>query len=242
MVVAGHVVPLSFFMPDHHHAILSRLEETVWLVWPPVVKLLWKNMFSFHAWVLGCWSQVIKIRLQLQQHGCLDKWESFWWEKDFFSKLRLQFPRPTEDGANVTPRGKQTLRKPTNKMLQFVLKQDNRKQTKTLIFQCFHGNVHKTWGTAHPSKGVPLFWKITHYISSLSPGSGFWHASASRRITAFTCFNSWSLPAGALYVWECVIASEKQMQRRVCRTGAASHAEMCHEGDTSSQRLVIVKP
>lgn len=132
--------------------------------------------------------------------------------------------------------------KPTNKMLQFVLKQDNRKQTKTLIFQCIHDNVHKTWGTAHPSKGVPLFWKITHYISSLSPVSDFWHASASRRITAFTCFNSWSLPAGALYVWECVIASEKQMQRRVCRTGAASHAEMCHEGDTSSQRLVIVKP
>lgn len=108
VIVAGHVVPLSSFMPDHHHAILSRLEETVWLVWPPVVKLLLKNMFSFHAWVLGCWSQVIKIRLQLQQHSCLDKWESFWWEKDFFSKLMLQFPWPTEDGANMTPRGKQT--------------------------------------------------------------------------------------------------------------------------------------
>lgn len=160
----------------------------------------------------------------------------------FKAQLGLQFPWPTEGGATVTPRGKQTLRKPTNKMLQFVLKQGNRKQTKTFIFQCSHDNVHKTWGTALPSEGVPLFWKITHYISSLSPVSDFWHASASRRIAAFTCFNSWSLPAGALYVWECVIASEKQMQRRVCRTGAAALAEMCHEGDTSSQRLVIVKP
>lgn len=83
--------------------------------------------------------------------------------------------------------------------------------------QCSLKNWKKSRGRAHPSVGVPLLWKITHDISSLSPGSDFWHAPASRRITAFTCSNSWSLPAGAQYVWECVIASEKQMRQRLCR-------------------------
>lgn len=52
VIVAGYVVPLAPLMPDHHHAVLSRLEETVRLVWPPVVKLLWENMFSFHVCML----------------------------------------------------------------------------------------------------------------------------------------------------------------------------------------------
>lgn len=87
VIVAGHVVPLPSFMPDHHHAILSWLEETVWLVWPPVVELLWKNTLSFHVWMLRCWSYIIKIRLQLQEHSCPDEWVRFWFLNYYFSKL-----------------------------------------------------------------------------------------------------------------------------------------------------------
>lgn len=41
VVVAGHVVPLPSFMPDHYHTVLSRLEKAVWLIGPPVVILHW---------------------------------------------------------------------------------------------------------------------------------------------------------------------------------------------------------
>lgn len=43
MVVAGHVIPLAVLVPDHHHTVLSRLEETVWLVGTPVLILLQTN-------------------------------------------------------------------------------------------------------------------------------------------------------------------------------------------------------
>lgn len=39
VVVAGYIVPLSSLVPDHHHTVLSRLEETVWLVGTPVLIL-----------------------------------------------------------------------------------------------------------------------------------------------------------------------------------------------------------
>lgn len=40
VVIAGHVVPLSLLVPDHHHAVLSADEEVVRLVGAPVLKLL----------------------------------------------------------------------------------------------------------------------------------------------------------------------------------------------------------
>lgn len=39
VVVTGYIVPLSSLMPDHHYTVLSRLEEAVGLVGPPVVIL-----------------------------------------------------------------------------------------------------------------------------------------------------------------------------------------------------------
>lgn len=39
VVVAGYIIPLSSLVPDHHHTVLSRLEETVWLVGTPVLIL-----------------------------------------------------------------------------------------------------------------------------------------------------------------------------------------------------------
>lgn len=39
MVVAGHVIPLPPFMPNHHYTVLPRLEKAVRLVGPPVVIL-----------------------------------------------------------------------------------------------------------------------------------------------------------------------------------------------------------
>lgn len=46
VIVAGHVVPLPSLVPDHHHAVLSGLEEAVGLVRPPEVVLLSEHTFS----------------------------------------------------------------------------------------------------------------------------------------------------------------------------------------------------
>lgn len=46
VIVAGHIVPLPPLMPDHHHTVLSRLEEAVRLVRPPVIILLPEHVFS----------------------------------------------------------------------------------------------------------------------------------------------------------------------------------------------------
>lgn len=40
VIITGHIVPLAVLVPDHHHTVLSRLEETVWLVGTPVLILL----------------------------------------------------------------------------------------------------------------------------------------------------------------------------------------------------------
>lgn len=43
VVVAGHVVPLAVLVPDHHHAVFSRVEVVIRLVRPPVLILLRKK-------------------------------------------------------------------------------------------------------------------------------------------------------------------------------------------------------
>lgn len=43
-VIAGDVIPLSLFMPDHHHAVLSSSEEVVRLPGAPFLKLLWAGV------------------------------------------------------------------------------------------------------------------------------------------------------------------------------------------------------
>lgn len=40
VIVAGDVVPFALLMPDHHNAVLTRREEVIGLVGPPVLKLL----------------------------------------------------------------------------------------------------------------------------------------------------------------------------------------------------------
>lgn len=40
VVVAGDVVPFALLVPDHHNAVLTRGEEVIGLVGPPVLKLL----------------------------------------------------------------------------------------------------------------------------------------------------------------------------------------------------------
>lgn len=123
VIVAGHVVPLPSFMPDHHHAILSWLEETVGLVWPPVVELLWKNTLSFHVWVLRCWSNIIK-----NQATAAGTQLSWWMSEALILKLllfkahhRLHFTEKTEGGATETPRGKQTAGNPLTRCFSLHL-------------------------------------------------------------------------------------------------------------------------
>ncbi len=52
VIVAGHVVPLSALMPNHHHAVLSGLEEAVRLVRPPEVILLSEYTFSLFYYIV----------------------------------------------------------------------------------------------------------------------------------------------------------------------------------------------
>lgn len=40
VVVTWDIVPLAIFMPDHYHTVLSRREETIWLIGSPVLILL----------------------------------------------------------------------------------------------------------------------------------------------------------------------------------------------------------
>lgn len=40
MIVAGNIVPFALLVPDHHNAVLTRREEVIRLVGPPVLKLL----------------------------------------------------------------------------------------------------------------------------------------------------------------------------------------------------------
>jgi len=40
VIVAGNIVPFALLMPDHHNAVLTRREEVIRLVGPPVLKLL----------------------------------------------------------------------------------------------------------------------------------------------------------------------------------------------------------
>lgn len=40
VIVTWDIVPLAVFMPNHHHTILTRSEEAVGLVGPPVFILL----------------------------------------------------------------------------------------------------------------------------------------------------------------------------------------------------------
>lgn len=43
VIVAGDIVPFALLVPDHHNAVLTRREEVVGLVGPPVLKLLPKK-------------------------------------------------------------------------------------------------------------------------------------------------------------------------------------------------------
>lgn len=45
VVVAGNIIPLAVLVPDHYYTVFPWREETVWLVWSPVLILLQgKNM------------------------------------------------------------------------------------------------------------------------------------------------------------------------------------------------------
>lgn len=46
VIVAGDVIPFALLVPDHHNAVLTRREEVIGLVGPPVLKLLPKEKSS----------------------------------------------------------------------------------------------------------------------------------------------------------------------------------------------------
>lgn len=83
----------------------------------------------------------------------------------------------------------------------------------TCMLLCSHGvPQHCAKQTkVHPSEGVPPFRKITYYNSREPPPPPFNPSLGFQCINQLTCFNSWSLPADAWCVWECVIMTKKQM-------------------------------
>lgn len=72
MIVAGHIIPLPIFVPDHHHTILARVKIVIWLIRSPVLILLkgkvllkLKNQVTLSR---GCFFSFFSEHLPLECH------------------------------------------------------------------------------------------------------------------------------------------------------------------------------